>query len=157
MRYYKGKGARVILDIVREATPEQISTTDETPVTCAIDIAARFRTLQDLGKIPKEREAVVMIALDAKNRILAWHVASVGTLNASPVHPREIFRPAITIGAASIALAHNHPSGDTTPSSCDVAVTERIRQSGELLGIDLLDHIIVGADSYYSFAENSKV
>ena len=76
-----------------------------------------------------------------------------GSLNASLVHPREVFVPAIALSAASLILAHNHPSGDPTPSEEDLAITRRIQESGRLLGIELLDHVIVARDSYTSFKE----
>lgn len=81
-----------------------------------------------------------------------------GTLTASLVHPREVFGPAIRMGAAAIILAHNHPSGDTTPSEEDQTVTKRIHEAGMLLGVPLLDHVIIGAGgSYASFREMRKI
>jgi DNA repair protein RadC len=69
------------------------------------------------------------------------------------VHPREVFRPAVRLGAAALVLVHNHPSGDPSPSSEDVALTERLRQAGELLGIRVLDHVVIGQGGYASLAE----
>jgi DNA repair protein RadC len=78
---------------------------------------------------------------------------SIGSLNASIVHPREVYRPAIVLSAASLVLAHNHPSGDTTPSEEDLAITRRLHEAGRLLGIELVDHIVVAKDGYTSLRE----
>ena len=83
------------------------------------------------------------------------HVVSKGTLTGSAAHPREVFQEAIRQAAASIILMHNHPSGDPSPSPEDRAVTTRLREAGEILGIKVLDHIILGADDYYSFTDES--
>lgn len=92
--------------------------------------------------------------MDTKNQPIAINVVSVGTLSSSLVHPREVFKPAILSNSASIILSHNHPSGDCTPSSEDISVTARIKESGKLLGIELLDHIIIGdMDGYISVKE----
>ncbi len=99
------------------------------------------------------RESFYAVLLDARHRVLAVSVVSTGGLDGAPVHPREVFGPAIRDGAAAIVVAHNHPSGDPTPSADDRGVTERLRAAGELVGIELLDHLVVGAERYYSFAE----
>jgi DNA repair protein RadC len=80
-------------------------------------------------------------------------VISIGSLNASIVHPREVFRPAIVLCAASLVLAHNHPSGDTQPSEEDLAITRRLHEAGRLLGIELVDHVVVADSGYTSFRE----
>lgn len=91
----------------------------------------------------KQQEYFVCLTLDGANRLINKHVISIGTLTASLVHPREVFAPAITDRAASIIVAHNHPSGSLRPSEADVVVTRRLRKAGELLGIVLKDHFIV--------------
>ena len=91
-----------------------------------------------------DQERFVVACLNTKNRVESVVTITVGTLNASLVHPREVFRPAIVEGADSIIVSHNHPSGDPTPSREDHAVTERLISCGELLGITVLDHIIHG-------------
>lgn len=100
------------------------------------------------------REELHIVCLDTKNQVIDTHQISVGTLDASLVHPREVFRPAIKSAAASIILVHNHPSGDPTPSKEDVAVTRRIEDAGRLVGIDLLDHIVLGAFKSISVRES---
>ena len=91
-----------------------------------------------------DREQVIAILVDTKNGVVGVNVVSVGDLSSCVVHPREVFKAAILANAASIILAHNHPSGDPTPSPEDIAVTRRIAEAGQILGIELLDHIIVG-------------
>jgi DNA repair protein RadC len=97
----------------------------------------------------EERFGIVL--LDAKYRLIRSEIISVGTLDSSLAHPREVFRAATVASAFSIALFHNHPSGDPTPSHDDVALTARLAQAGELMSIKVVDHIILGAGSYYSF------
>src|SRR3990172_10475472 len=96
-----------------------------------------------------DREHCLVIMLNGKTRITAINTVSIGTLTSSLVHPREVFKPAILTNAASIILAHNHPSGDPTPSEDDLTITKRLKEAGELLGISVLDHIIIGY-SYFS-------
>jgi DNA repair protein RadC len=93
------------------------------------------------------RERFAIVTLDTKNKPIGFMVISEGTLDASLVHPREVFQPAVLQCAASVILVHNHPSGDLTPSSEDKAVTSRLETAGEVLGITVLDHIIVGTDA----------
>ena len=114
----------------------------------------------ELGKILMEetdREQLLVCCLNTKNHPLNLHVVSIGSLNASIVHPREVFKAAVLSNAASIILFHNHPSGDPSPSSEDQTATERIRDCGRLMGIDLLDHIIIGEDTYYSMREKGDI
>ena len=93
-----------------------------------------------------DREHFVMLLLDTKNQVVGLHTVSIGDLSSSIVHPREVFKIAVMMGASSIIVAHNHPSGDTTPSPEDIAVTKRLSDSGDLLGIELLDHVIIGGE-----------
>jgi DNA repair protein RadC len=103
-----------------------------------------------------DREHFIVLMLNRKNEIIGINTVSMGSLTASVVHPREVFKPAILANAAAIICAHNHPSGDPYPSSEDRALTARLVQSGKLLGIDVLDHVIVGDGTarYFSFADN---
>lgn len=100
-----------------------------------------------------DREHMKIIALDTKNNILDDHTLSVGTVNASLVHPREVFLYALKQDAVSIILIHNHPSGNAEPSREDILVTKRILEAGAIIGIYLLDHIIIGDGSYTSLKE----
>lgn len=99
------------------------------------------------------RETFFAVLLDRRHRVMSVQVVSTGSIDAVAVHPREVFSPAIRDGAAAVVVAHNHPSGDPTPSAEDRLVTERLREVGELVGICLLDHVVVGAERYYSFAD----
>ena len=96
----------------------------------------------------KQQEYFVCLTLDGANRLIAKRIVSIGTLTSSLVHPREVYSDAITDRAASVIVAHNHPSGNSEPSQADRDVTERLREAGELLGISLLDHIIITKGSY---------
>ena len=98
------------------------------------------------------RDRFVAVYLDNRHRPMAVHEVSVGTCDSCPVHPREVYCPAVALACSAIVVAHNHPSGDPTPSPEDRLVTERLRRAGELLGIELLDHIVLGEDRVYSFA-----
>ncbi|HHU30964.1 MAG TPA: DNA repair protein RadC [Firmicutes bacterium] len=99
------------------------------------------------------REHFRVLLLDTKNKVLGMEEISIGSLNTSLVHPREVFRPAIRKACASVILIHNHPSGDPTPSSEDIAVTRRLYEAGRLLGIEVLDHVVIGDGKFVSFRE----
>lgn len=108
----------------------------------------------ELAKIDEEAQEVMgLICLNTKNRMTAIHEISRGTLNSSLIHPREVFKVAILHNAAGIILFHNHPSGDPTPSNEDIQVTERIAEAGELMGIELLDHVVIGDGRFASMKE----
>jgi len=95
--------------------------------------------------------------LDGKNQVLGFNVVSIGSLTAALVHAREVFKPAILGNAAAIILVHNHPSGDPEPSAEDQALTARLKQAGELLGIRVLDHVVIGDDGrHVSMAETGS-
>ena len=98
-----------------------------------------------------------VLLLDTKHRALRSAVLSVGTLDASIVHPREIFREAVSGGAAAIVLFHNHPSGDPEPSAEDTRLTERLIAAGVLMGISVLDHVILGDARYFSYREKGSI
>jgi len=119
------------------------------PVTGAAELAFQLKEIATA-----DREHMVCIHLDTKNRPISRQVISIGTLNASLIHPREIFKAALLAGAGanSVILGHNHPSGDLSPSQEDDEVTRRIARAGALLCIPLLDHVILSPDgSFYSY------
>lgn len=128
-------------------------------VQASVKIPAVVRSPQDAADLIMEhlryldREVMRLIILDTKNQVIASPTVSVGTLNASMVHPREIFKECIRRSAASLIVVHNHPSGDPSPSTEDIQVTERLRRAGEILGIDVLDHIIIGDNRFVSMKE----
>jgi DNA repair protein RadC len=99
------------------------------------------------------KEYFLTLLLDGKNRIIRRVQISEGSLNQSIVHPREVFSPAVKESAAALILVHNHPTGDPAPSSEDIAITRRLREAGDIMGIKVLDHIIVGDGEYLSFVE----
>ena len=103
-----------------------------------------------------DRENFVAVLLNAKNEVIGAPLISVGTLSASLVHPREVFKPAIRASAASVVLVHNHPSGEVEPSPEDREATRRLEESAGILGIEVLDHVIVG-DGYYSMKEHGML
>ncbi len=103
------------------------------------------------------REVFLALLLDSKNRLLREVQVSEGSLNASIVHPREVFVPVVRESAAAVLFIHNHPSGDPTPSSEDIALTTRLKQAGELMGVRVLDHIIIGDGRYHSFADQGMM
>ena len=105
----------------------------------AAEIAAKF--FEDMAT---DREVFAVMLLDTKNRVIGINVVSVGSLTASVVHPREVFKAACLANATNIILTHNHPSGDPAPSKEDISITSRLVQAGRLMDIPVLDHIIIG-------------
>ncbi|MBX3325544.1 MAG: DNA repair protein RadC [Nitrospira sp.] len=101
----------------------------------------------------RPHEEFLVVFLDAKHRPTGYQVVSVGSLTLSIVHPREVFKAAVCMNAAAVICIHNHPSGDPTPSQEDRALTKRLMESGELLGIRVLDHVVIGEDRHVSFAD----
>lgn len=119
------------------------------PVKCPQDVADLL--MEEMRYLKKEHMKLVL--LNIKCNLISVEEVSVGSLNASIVHPREVFNPAIKKSSASIIMVHNHPSGDPTPSSEDAAITSRINEAGKLIGIELVDHIIIGDGKYISMKE----
>ena len=161
---------------VANATIEQMSEVKGVGSVKAVQIASAFelgrrlavlsdeerpiiRSPQDVSNLlmPELRDAkkehLKSLLLDTKNRVLKINTVSIGILDSSLVHPREVFKDAITASAASLIVAHNHPSGDPTPSPEDKRITLRLAECGKLLGIDLLDHIIIGDNRFISLKE----
>lgn len=131
--------ASVLYDIRKIGSPKH-----------GVELGKRF--LDDV-----DREQLLVCCLDTKNQPTAINVVSTGSLNSSIVHPREVFKSAILSNSASIMLFHNHPSGDPVPSREDISITERIKESGRILGIELIEHIIIGNDSYCSLKEKDMI
>lgn len=103
-----------------------------------------------------DREYFKVVHLNTKNQVIKVETTAIGILNSSPVHPREVFKEAIKMSSAGIVLAHNHPSGDPTPSQDDILLTNRLRNAGEILGIPVIDHIIFGDNRYISLKEREQ-
>ncbi|OGR87870.1 MAG: hypothetical protein A3J74_06345 [Elusimicrobia bacterium RIFCSPHIGHO2_02_FULL_57_9] len=119
-----------------------------------LDCATRVLEMFPPGVRCGRKEHFIAFFLNARRQMLACETISIGTLSTSLVHPREVFAPAIAHCAAALIVAHNHPSGDCTPSSEDREATRRLCRSGQLLGISLLDHLIVSESSFFSFKEH---
>jgi len=105
----------------------------------------------------KAKEHFKLILLNTRNKIIGISTVSIGSLNASIVHPREVFKDAIKHNAYSAVLAHNHPSGDPEPSEDDITITKRLAEAGKILGIEVIDHIIIAQNSHFSFKENKLI
>src|SRR5438093_2592881 len=137
----------------------KISLVREGRVACyeqQIRSSANASTILQTYLADVDREHFVVLLLNQKNRVIGVHTVSVGSLTASIVHPRETFKAAILANAAAIICGHNHPSGDCQPSREDRAITQRLKEGGALLGINLLDHLVIGADGrYFSFADEN--
>ena len=118
-------------------------------VTCSKDIVSAVRPR--LAKEP--REHFIAIALDLKNRPISEFEVAVGSLGACAVKPADVFRAVLRESSAAVVLVHNHPSGEPSPSAEDIAFTKRIKDAGELIGVRILDHIIIGAEGYFSFLD----
>lgn len=111
--------------------------------------------LQELRTVKKEH--FVVLYLNARNQLIHKETISVGTLNANLVHPREVFKPAVDHLAASIMVAHNHPSGESDPSNTDHQLTYRLLEAGHILGIELLDHLIISNKNIFSYQDNNQL
>ena len=112
-----------------------------------------FESVREIRESKKEH--LLAIYLDIRNSEISREVISIGTLTANLVHPREIFEPAIRQLAAGIIIVHNHPSGETEPSKDDINITKQLVNAGNIIGIQIVDHIIVSKDSYFSFEDNN--
>ena len=117
-----------------------------------------YKAITAITSVEEEAQEVFgVLILNTKHKIVAVHEVSRGTLNTSTVHPREVFKPAVLHNAAAIICFHNHPSGDTEPSKDDIEATKRLIEAGKIMGIEILDHIIVGDDRYVSLKERGVV
>lgn len=130
-------------------------------VDSLIDIKANnpdiiFEYYKDLLK-DKNQEYFYAIYLNTKNRIIKDKLLFIGTINYSVVHPREVFKEAYLAGASSIILVHNHPTGNILPSSNDIDTTKKLKEIGDIMGVKVVDHIIIGKDKYYSFYQNKDL
>ena len=128
---------------VMEANGPKIGTAED--IARSLDIASA------------SQEMMYAITLNQKNVVIATHLVMMGTLSECLVHPREVFRHAIADAAARFILVHNHPSGNVTPSKQDDAITDRFARAGDLIGITLLDHVILGTEGYYSYMDEGKI
>jgi DNA repair protein RadC len=138
-----------VLELARRALSSPLPRSE--PIRSAADVFDRYRYL--VGNSPVEEFLAVL--LDVKHRVLRDVRVSVGILNGSLIHPREVFAAAVAERAAAVVLVHNHPSGDPSPSPEDREVTRRLRSAGGIVGIPVMDHVIIGSCSFYSFREEA--
>ena len=167
-------GWSALLPGAQRPTPwEILSPSQAARLDAAIELARRLGGEKDglrpVLRTPREvyeatadlrvqrREHFLGLYLNTRNRLLARETISVGSLNASILHPREVFEPALRLGAASVVVVHNHPSGETDPSEDDLCITRRLAEAGEILGITLLDHVIVAGPGYTSLKEEGRL
>lgn len=139
------EGLKVRVQLVREGTALEY----HKPITCAQEVVSLIGPRLEAA----DREVFLSIPLSTRNVPIGVEEVAIGSQNASIIHPREIFRSAILAGATSLILAHNHPSGSPDPSAEDRTITKRLKDAGELLGIKILDHVIIGHGSHFSFAD----
>ena len=135
------------LRLVREAQ------LDYAPVTQPTEAHQTIRQIVTTMLDGLDREAGIVLALDARNQPIGCHIVSIGSLSASIIHPREIFKFAILSNAASLIFGHNHPSGDPSPSRDDIELTRRLVKAGEIVGIQVLDSLITGHNTFLSMKE----
>ncbi|MDI6601916.1 MAG: DNA repair protein RadC [Thermoanaerobacteraceae bacterium] len=169
-------GLEALLDnsIEELAAFKGMGTSKAVLIKAAIELGKRLYSMPEkkkyIIKSPADVSAILMgemrylkkeyfktILLDIKNNIIAIENISIGSLNSSLVHPREIFKSAIKKSSAAIIMVHNHPSGDPHPSNEDIEVTRRIVESGRILGIEVLDHVIIGDGKYFSFKDEELI
>jgi DNA repair protein RadC len=143
---YRGYKVRtkLVIEGHKEYKPLKLSNSNE--------VYSAFKKL-----VESDKEKFYSIFLDCKNKVIGVDMVSQGALDSSPVHPREVYKSALLASAANVIFVHGHPSGDPEPSLADKEITSILKQVGELLQINVLDHIIVGLDKYYSFADKGEL
>jgi DNA repair protein RadC len=133
----------VIGDVARE---------DDGPILNSAESVYALPLVRD-ELLKSDREVFACLHLNTKNRLVSWEIASIGSLSATIVHPREVFKAAILANAAGVIFCHNHPSGDPEPSLADIELTRRLAKAGDVLGIDVFDHLIVTDTGFASLDE----
>ncbi len=121
------------------------------PCRSSDDVQRLARSIFDT--LDADKEHFVLLTMNNKNRVNGFKVVSTGSLTASLVHPREVWRAALHLCAAAVVFVHNHPSGDPAPSAEDQEITRRLKETGDMLGIRVLDHVVLGDDRFYSFSD----
>lgn len=165
LKLFKLSGANITYEELKKVSglgPARI-----TEILSALELSKRYlidgeqpiidspeRAVEQLTDIrDKKQEHFVVMTLDGANRLIAKRIVTIGTLNASLVHPREVFADAITDRAASIIVAHNHPSGNPEPSQADIDITNRLKEAGKLIGINVLDHVVVTKNNHITIID----
>lgn len=126
----------------------EVNDTNLPTVVTPKDVVAQLTELRH-----NKKEHFIALYLNARNQLVHKETISMGTLNANLVHPREVFEPAVKYSVANIMVAHNHPSGDPKPSEDDLEITKRLVEAGKMMGVELLDHVIIATNSYFSFKD----
>ena len=149
-----GTGKACLLLSAFELTKRALAVEDNNlpVISSARDAVAQLQELRTA-----KREHLVVLYLNARNQLIHKEIISVGTLNANLVHPREVFKSAIDYLAASIIIAHNHPSGGAEPSDNDLTTTNRLKEAGKIMGIELIDHIIITQTGFFSLKEKNCI
>lgn len=172
LQRHKGLNGLRSLSLAELMEQKGIGTAKATTIAAAIELGKRIYTggseyrpvitgSADAARLMQgrmrylDREQFQVMLLNHKKAVLGIETVSIGTLNSSLVHPREVFKQAIKRSASTVILVHNHPSGNCEPSEQDLQVTARLKEVGQIVGIEVIDHIIIGEDSYYSFRENN--
>ncbi len=150
-------GIRLADELVKRLLKERAFDVEEDVIVTSEDVFERLREYLKISVGCRRQEVFVVVFLDAKNRLIAIEELFRGTVDRSAIYPREILRKALINDAVSMIFAHNHPSGDVTPSEEDCAITRRLVFLGVMSGIKVLDHIIVGEESYFSFADKGLI
>ena len=135
--------------LVRESSHNYPINSKVTSPEDMVEVIEQVLHLED-----QTEEVFGILAFDGHLKVIGVFEVSRGTLSSSQVHPREVFKRALLLNTSKIALFHNHPSGDTTPSKADKQITARLVDCGDILGIKVIDHIIIGENDYYAFSEN---
>jgi len=161
MKGYQQLGFEVNEDKTSHYIPKvQISMVKEvfisnTAYRCSEDVANSEIADNELRN--SDREKFICVHFNVKNQIISYEVVSMGSLTSSIVHPREVFKAAILANAASVLFMHNHPSGDPEPSIDDIEITNRLCKAGNILGFNILDHLIITKDGYLSFRQKGLI
>lgn len=143
---YRGYKVRtkLVIEGHKEYRPMKLSSSS--------DVYSAFKKL-----VESDKEKFYSIFLDCKNKVIGVDMVSQGALDSAPVHPREVYKSALLASASNVIFVHGHPSGDPEPSLSDKEITRILRQAGDMLQINVLDHVIVGLDSFYSFADKGEL
>lgn len=142
--------AKIRLSVIRESTASELIT-----ISSPEDVASLDFIQTEL--VSCDREKFICLHLNIKHMVMSYEVVSIGSLNSSVVHPRETMKGAILANAAAIILSHQHPSGDPSPSPEDIAVTKKLADAGNILGIPVIDHIVFGHQKFFSLKEHGML
>lgn len=147
-----GQSKALLIVAVREIAHRMHQIQNTPQIDSADDILKMISYIKD-----RKREYFIALYLNARQQLIKTYTVSIGSIDASIAHPREVYEPAISCHASHIIVAHNHPSGDPNPSHADILLTKRLQQAGEILGIKMIDHIIIASKGYLSMRESNYI